>query len=299
MTYSLIIGLPTNGTEQEISHWISQVRNEIKYFKKGEFNIKIVICINNRKETQLKSSDNLFFIYCKKPGKNNAVNKILRSAKDLNGDIIYLSDDDVNFKPGSLSKNVRTLVSFLKDTPILVGSDFKANVNKKSLLIKILCCPYEADSDSNNFLSGSSICSWLNIYPDMPSSSTEIAEDSFVCIYYSEHFKNYKIIKPKGSITYFEPASNLRDWFWQQVRTYIGIEKSFRYFGSNYFRAQYRFAWRYAENPKFRKNWHHISFKAYIKLLIFRFFQKFVFVKGNRMMRKNYKVKWNKFRGED
>ncbi|MEJ1319572.1 hypothetical protein QY890_01030 [Latilactobacillus sakei] len=233
------------------------------------------------------------------PGKNDALNLILQYSRNHEYDIIHFFDDDIMFKKGSIRKNLETLINYPVGSPILVGSDFKVNEANLNLLQKVLNAPFEHDSDSNLFLSGTSICSWTSVYPKMPDSKDLIAEDSFVCIYFIKNYQGAKIIKPVESITYFDSVRGLKDWYWQQVRVYVGVEKSFCMYPNDYERLQNFFSWRYAENPKYRLKRKTLSVNAFIKLSVFRFLQKFVFIKGNKLLKRDSNIMWNKNRGEE
>ncbi|WP_224143721.1 hypothetical protein [Leuconostoc gasicomitatum] len=99
-------------------------------------------------------------------------------------------------------------------------------------------------------------------------------------------YKDAMIIKPEGSKVYFESVEGVRDWFWQQLRVFVGVEKSFMLFQNEYTRLQSYFSWRYAENPKYRKHIRRIAIKVHIKLFLFRVFQKAVFIAGKKELKK-------------
>lgn len=299
MSYKVCIGLATNGNNNQIENWINEINAELMLLDNKKYNCKVVICLNGRIRSNLeKKYNNLVWLYQKESGKNDALNKILTFARNYGFDIIHFLDDDIKFVRGSLKADLDSLTNTSINSHVLVGSNFYADVTHCSLIQKILCTPFTPKADVNLFLSGNSICSWLQVYPDMPPSETQIADDSYACVYFAEKYKDCKIVKPKKSIVYYEPAEGLHDWFDQQVRTYVGVEKSFMVCPEDYLKLEHFFAWRYAENPSYRKKIMSISKKEIFQLYIFRLFQRFVFLRGNYILRKNKKVAWNKFRGE-
>lgn len=305
MVLDVCIGLASNGNNDQVNSWLEKVKKELNLINKTKFNCYVAICINGRKKMfyedikeNFKDID-IMLLYQRTPGKNDAINKIIKYSKENKDDIIHFLDDDIKFKRGTISADLEALVQTRYNSHTLVGSNFYADVKDKKLFQKILCTPFTPNADINLFLSGNSICSWVENYPYMPATSTQIAEDSFTCVYFAKNFSDCKIIKPKNSIVYYEPAENFKDWLSQQVRTYVGVEKSFLIYPKEYLSLEYFFAWRYAENPKYRKKIRNISLNELVKLHIFRIYQKIVFIKGNYVLNHNKTVAWNKYRGED
>ncbi|WP_224144129.1 glycosyltransferase family A protein [Leuconostoc gasicomitatum] len=78
-----------------------------------------------------------------RPGKNDAINKILSYARGNKKDIIHFFDDDIEFLKGSIVKNLNTLIEYPRGEHVLIGSDFKVRENVLSVIQKILNAPFE------------------------------------------------------------------------------------------------------------------------------------------------------------
>lgn len=303
--YNVALALVTNSNLEKINNYIKNLKNELKTPMEN-ISVKIYICINgiNNIKTFEKIKDmfgmqyNIIFKYDE--GKNDSINYLMQFIRNDNMDIVHFFDDDIEFKKGSIYENIEELI-FLKNLgkeKVIVGSNFYAKIDKKLkgfnyLKQYIFSTPYDLDSDLNYFIAGCSNCTWVEYYPQLPDSSTDIAEDSFLAIYFAKIGGGLKaIVKPKNSVVYFELPTTYKEWFNQQVRTYIGVEKSFRLFKERYEYFQYMFAWRYAEDPKFRKKYIKLNIKNKIRLWIFRILQKRVYIQGNKMLREKIKVCW-------
>lgn len=301
----MAIALASNSNIENIEKFITEVLKEVRYLNNYW---KIFICLNGAdsknkmSELNIKfKKERIEFIYRHECGKNDAINYLVDYIKSFNFDIIHFFDDDIILASGSISKNIQALINN-ENKPVLVGSNFYGLRNMKlrgvrRLFQYIFSAPYDISSDKNFFIAGCSYCTWLKYYPKLPSSNTEVAEDSFISIYFADIGDGLNsIIKPQGSEVYFELPESYREWLWQQVRTYIGIEKSFRLFNEKYDYYQNLFSWRYAENPRYRRKYTNLNLKESIRVIMFRTLQKRVYLTGNKMINNCEKVEWNKYK---
>lgn len=306
MHYKVAVALPSNSEFNKISCWLKNIESSLDLLDRDKYKVKIFVGLNGHSDLLYSENKvgceeqlvcgryNVKILSTGTTGKNDCMNHIVKYCKKEGYDIIHFFDDDVVPEKKSILVNLEELVQRGKN-PVLVGSNFYVNESSLNWMTKILYSPYQKDSDLNDFVAGYSNCSWLDFYPQLPSSSSMVAEDSFVSIYFAK-IGNGKdaIIKPKDSVIYFEPYMKYQDWFWTQVRTYIGIEKSFLAFGLDYYKYQEMFAWRYAEDARFRDKKIALSFPAWIKLICFRFLQKKIYRVGQEYLSKCHMIEWNK-----
>ena len=299
--YKVVLALPTSSGKEKIEKWILNIKKELPTLPDNFFQVNILIGLNGKNTVfasdqnfiQLCAHENIEIFISNTNGKNNCINEMVKHCKSLKYDIIHFFDDDIFPESNAIKINLETLVKYSK-VPILVGSNFYVKKEGLSVLQKILYAPYQIDSDYNDFVAGYSNCTWLSYYPILPSTNTQIAEDSYINIYFAQlGDSTNSIIKPRNSIVYFEAYNSYKDWFWTQVRTYVGIEFSFLIFGTDYFKFQNLFSWRYAEDKRFRVKKRKLGFFPFIKLIFFRMFQHRVYKEGQKVLLKSEEMEWN------
>lgn len=306
MYYKVALALPTNSEIDKISMWLKNIEEGINFLNQDKYKVSIVIGLNGIAEriycTDTKRFKKLLkcgrysvdVLLTNTFGKNDCMNYIVSYCRKADYDIIHFFDDDVVPEVDSISLNLEELTSTEK-SPVIVGANFFVNDKSLNWLSKILYAPYQKDSDVNDFIAGYSNCTWLEYYPKLPPTSSMVAEDSFVSIYFSKIGDGKDAIKkPEKSIVYFEPYLKYSDWFWTQVRTYVGIEKSFLKFDLDYYKYQVMFSWRYAEDKRFRDKKRRISLISWVKLITFRLLQRRVYKVGQEYLKELKMIDWNK-----
>lgn len=321
------IGIPTINSGRYIYHSLVRYYDELECFD-SNFRLEVVLCINGKDENdniyqQIKS---YFLNYSKynvtileepEEGKNKALNKILKYARDNEFTFIHFIDDDVDFLPGSLSNNINYLneKSRTFPYPILVGSNFqvkkhalrdyirksksKLKGTRQYLLYKIFSTPFSQQSDAPNFCLGGSLCGYLETFPNYPEAMHDIADDGFICNFFSvQAFKETSdtdvkaIFKPADSIMYFQVPTNIKEWMDQQVRIYTGVLNAYLYYPEFIDFFQKQFSWTH----NFDKSWRsptHYNFEMTLRTLIHRSLQKVIVYKSRKHIRKSLPVQWN------
>ena len=305
-----MLALPTCSSEDKINYFLDNIKEEISKLGDSDYDISILVYINGKgakekkEEILFKGNAEIIVIADDKCiGKNDAMNNMVKYMRKQKVDIVHFFDDDVILAPGSLKLNIDTLVRETSDgnKKLIVGSNFYGRVDNslsrgKRFLQWIFTAPYSKESDYNYFIAGYGNCCWLSEYPELPSTKSNVAEDSFVAIYFGKIGGGLRgIIKPEGSEAYFDVPKHYGEWCWQQIRTFIGIDKSFLCFGNEYDYYQKMFAWRYAEIPKYRKKYRKLPIKEMFRLCVFRIFQLPVRVKAKKYASKEEVMPWNKY----
>lgn len=290
--------IPTNRDVETVRKVLDVITAEITHCS-SMFEIKVFLILNNIENSgEYISLENQYpnvHIHDAKDceGKNDAVNKAVDHVKKDGYDIVHFFDDDVVLQPFSLNENLVTLSKF-EGKPIVVGSNFYSDISeRKGIKHYLFSIPYTEKSDLNYFIAGASYCCELKYMPPLPSSTTEVAEDSYVSIYFASIGDGLNsIIKPAHSQVYFDLPRTFKEWFTQQVRVYVGVEKSFECFPDEYEKNQLLFAWRYAENKEYRRKFRKIPFTQVPGLMLLRFCQFFIKKVGDEKIKLAKKVEW-------
>lgn len=306
-----MLALPTCSSVEKINYFLENIKEEVTMLlQHGDYEVRIMVYINGKDASKKKcgikySGQGKVAVIPDDQciGKNDAMNNMVKLMKKKNIDIVHFFDDDVLLAPGSIKLNIDALLDQGKNASrkVIVGSNFYGKIDDslncyRRFLQWIFTAPYSKESDYNYFIAGYGNCCWLSEYPELPCTESNVAEDSFVAIYFGEIGGGLKaIIKPIGSEAYFEVPTHYREWLWQQIRTYIGIDRSFMCFGDKYDYYQRMFAWRYAEIPKYRKKFRKLTSKQVLRLIIFRIFQLPVRVMASKYNDGTEIVPWNKY----
>ncbi len=318
-TFKILFAIPTINSYNYIVNTLKLLNKEKELFDCEKNVIDFAVCVNGDERLQTITTineydRNIIIIETPIKGKNNALNELRNYAIDHAYDIIHFFDDDIlAIKKGSIKENIRILLecSEKNKKEVIVGSNFFARKSDYMriandigyfkgfiayLMQYIYELPYKEKSDINYFLSGVSICLWVRNCPVFPDDALGIADDSFLSNYFGllnkPNMKITNIIKPKDSIVYFLVPYIHKEWYEQQKRVMIGVEKSFLYFSDDYDYLQSIFKWRYSEYPKYRINIKPIAFLDEIKLLFFRILQKKM-VKDVGIVTTSTSVSWN------
>lgn len=264
---SLIIGIPTYNSGDYIGRSLQNLKHEFQDLRHSSRitldQLAIFVCVNgadnqNRSNAvkdiehfkHLNSWANLQIIVTDTPGKNNAMNQIIRRARAEQFEHLHFMDDDVEFRPGSLVENIETLQKHRDDEPLLVASHFqpysrdinyfKARSNTtteacaKKIMHSILSFPFDYEH-TFPFASGQSLAGRVAELPLIPSDKSGITDDSFISYYYSvkghDNQNHDCVIKPKESVVYFEVGASPKEWLRQQTRTLAGVLRAKTSFG--------------------------------------------------------------------
>lgn len=319
--YKVIIGIPTFNSQNYISKNFETIQKEINLL--SNYEVIIFICINGdnfelikNEINNIKCSYEVRILYEKNSGKNNALNRILKESKKLNFDLIHFIDDDVDFKNGSILKNIECLIEKSKKYKtkyILVGSHFlgrkktlqeQLNISKtlgifNYLFQKIIVIPFEKQIENPNFCLGGAVCGFLEIYPFYPNSTTGIADDGYIGNYFLLHSPLTRlgccpIFKHIDSVMYFNLANNYSEWKLQQIRIFIGVYYSYQYFENSLNLFRDYFSWEYSIEEEFR-----ISFRQkktlieIYKVFILRLLQKIILKEATQIIKSKKCPDWN------
>jgi cellulose synthase/poly-beta-1,6-N-acetylglucosamine synthase-like glycosyltransferase len=294
---SVLIAIPTINSGDYIYKSLTTVFPEIRTLN-NDYNTHIVIALNgsnqdNRNRTEIQRfikdhpNDNLQLIYKEGPGKNGAMNKLVQHAKKESLEIIHFLDDDINLEKGSLSKNIKMLLSHpsLKKTPLIAASNFIVkqhsltnHVQKNGLtgpytwaLSKIFGLPFKESSPTPLFFSGQSFAMATSFFPTLPNDSSGVTDDTFLSNYVAIQNKEQiiksgfnPVLKTTESKVYFEVPDSLSEWWGQQKRIYAGVNRSFRFFGEDQKFLENYFSWEFAFEKKDRLPLHKASMMDHV-----------------------------------
>lgn len=198
-------------------------------------------------------------------GKSGAITELLHYARSIDAAYFLVTDDDVAFEPGTLSRNIEALAAAPADRPVLVGARILAPERPlRSFLDQlpvhralpawwwqsVFRLPYEPASEF--FLFSPGPCSAMRVkhYPDLPPDDSGIFDDAYVN--YWNVVNGGLIQQPPGSVVYFHVASGYREWIRQQLRIIAGIEATLALFGDRADEIRKVFAWAYSHNKEAR-----------------------------------------------
>lgn len=282
---NIVIGIPTTESSDYIYKSLVRIYDEILRCNDKIYHFRVVLCINGNHHDDVAKEVYRFFrdyniaeeyyavLVNQDAGKNNAVNRIVQYARNLGDiDIIHFFDDDVVLKRGSLSCNLKALITHERQhaEPALVGSAYIAEIFPfrhflklsnplgafmKWMFHRIISQPYRITAPRPKFCEGPSFCVYLKYMPSLPDDALGITDDAFLSNYFAiqgkEYYQKYgvlPIIKPQESVSYIKLPLSYGEWMRQQIRVHAGIERAFQYFSVERTYLEKVFAWEYAFN---------------------------------------------------
>lgn len=298
---NVLIGVPTIGSYSYIINTLERILEEILFCPK-EWKIYIVVCVNGGdvghriegkiRELFKRSEDiNGYILIEEQAGKNNAMNKIVAFARELDGiDIVHFFDDDIHLEKKSFLTNIETLIIHERKNrkAALVGSAFIGIERPLSFFLDrypffeavskwifhiIIIQPYLLDAERPKFCEGPSFCSYLKYFPSLPDDVIGVTDDAFLSNFFAIKGKedyvktgDLSIIKPKNSVSFMKMPVCFSEWKKQQIRIHAGVERAFSYFGSERIFLEEYFSWSYAFNRNSRT---HIRTKSLFKMVAY------------------------------
>lgn len=188
-------------------------------------------------------------------GKNNAINIGLRYAREAGAEIIHIVDDDQIYAPGTLSRNVATLLSMRDELGVrgLVGSRHLVQSDPaQSLIAWIASLAFEQGQEAPKFCIGGSMCAFAEDVPQLPPDELGVADDAYLCnSFFARYHALYKstgfmpIVFPKGSEIRFRAAQQLGEYQRQQVRIRYGVLAAYSAFPEHADAMRRYFDWRF------------------------------------------------------
>lgn len=325
---TLTIGIPTINSSRYIYKSLQRMKNEM-FSLPDNITCELVVCLNGTKdggksESEIKRfmSDNpglcSKFIEVEEPGKNRALNAIIKYARLRESQILHFFDDNIYLKEGSLLVDIKTLLEAQEkmDTPVLVGSNFigiprslEYFIDKEKSILKAIKCwalhnifitPFRFNSDRPRFCIGQSLGAFTSTFPYYPDDNTGIADDGFICNYYALKGKELflqkginPIIKPQDSIVYFNVATSYREWLRQQVRIFVGVYYSYMLYEKEMDFFNDFFSWEYSVGKSLRRMTSNNGLKHKLLRSILRIMQKQVFTKSMKVINERQAPDWS------
>ncbi len=287
--YHIAVGVPIIESGGTIYSTLERYRREMLLVDSARYETTFVIALNGERSAEfdrVKGEIERFakahphpalnLIEIPVAGKNAALNAILSFCKQKNFDVLHFLDDDVSFEPGSLQKNIETLVKGKRESgaPLLAGSHFLAlkqtfaelYAEKKSVIgalrawfwVQIFSLPYQQKTKPPKFCSGASMAAFVKDLPEFPEEG--IADDVFLSNYFVvinrariEAGGFEPILKPADSKIYFRVATSLAEWLPQKRRTHIVTARASLYFDDQFEFVERYFAWPFSYLGAFRR----------------------------------------------